>query len=160
LVHHANELLDSAATAFATAPDTMNEFKDTVEHAMAAVKRFEDDVQRHGIDFEELSKKLTAQMAIIVEELKAEFSEPLPDERTPRQKQREIIIDYALSKVEDALVEITALWGVSEVDSRAQFQEIKLDVKRILDVTGEPSLLIIISPLSLSCMRVLRKVSR
>ena len=134
----------------------MNEFKVAVEHAITAVKKFEDNVRREGIDLEELAEKLTAQMIIISEQLNAEFSEPLPEEITPRQKQREVIIDSALSKLEDAVVSITALWGLSETDARAHFEEIKLGVKTFLVVSGEPSLPIM-SPLSLSCLRVLRE---
>ena len=125
----------------------MNEFKVALEHAMTAVKKFEDNVRREGINLEELAEKLTAQMIIISEQLNAKFSEPLPEEITSRQKQWEVIIDSALSKLEDAVVSITALWGVSKTDARAHFEEIKLGVKTFLVVSGEPSLPII-SPLS------------
>jgi DNA anti-recombination protein RmuC len=139
LTHYTTEQLDNAAATYASAAENIREFKATMEDVVASAIKFRDDVRREGIDLEELSEKFTAEMNTIMEELKAEFSEPLPDEMTPRQEQRDIMLSSALSKVEDALVKVNALWGVSEANSRAHFQEIKPHVKSVLVITGELS---------------------
>ena len=75
-----------------------------------------------------------------MEELMEKFSEPLPGERTPRQEQRNMRIAYTPLKVEDAVVRVTGLWGVSETSSRANFQKAQPSAKSVLAITGEPIL--------------------
>ena len=73
----------------------------------------------------------------VLEELKVEFSQPLPGNETARQADRDKIVSSALSKVEDAVVKVTALWGVSEDTSRAHFKEFEPHTKSVLFICGE-----------------------
>ena len=93
-----------------------------------------------GIDLKEVSKKLAVELHKIMEELMEKFSEPLPGERTPRQEHRDMRIAHAPLKVEDAIVRVTGLWGVSETSSRANFQKAQPSVKSVSAITGEPIL--------------------
>ena len=140
LVRYTNEQLEAAATTYTSAAEKIGQFNITMEHVVSGAKRFGDDVRRDGIDLEEFSKKFTVELGTIMEELKEEFSEPLPAERTPRQEQRDMRITHTLLKVEDAVVRVSALWGVSETDSRAHFQKAQPSVKSVLVISGEPIL--------------------
>ena len=140
LVLYTNEQLEAAATTYTSAAEKIGQFKVTMEHVVSGAKRFGDDVRRDGIDLEEFSKKFTVELGTIMEELKEEFSEPLPGERTPRQEQRDMRITHTLLKVEDVVVRVSASWGVSETDSRAHFQKAQPSVKSVLVISGEPIL--------------------
>ena len=121
-VRYANEQLEAAATTYTSAMEKIGQFKVTMEDIVSGAKRFGDDLRHHGIDLEVFSEKLTVELSKTIEELKKVFPEPLPGERTPRQKQRYMRITHTLLRVEDAVVRVTGLWDVSETDSRAHFQ--------------------------------------
>jgi len=66
------------------------------------------------INFDEFFEKLSDKTNIILEELKAEFSEPLPEDRSERYTKREEAVDQALDKL------CRGLWTLARTRSRGK----------------------------------------
>ena len=78
-----------------------------------------------------------AELHTVLAALRVDFSQRLPGDEAALREDRAKIISSALSKVEDAVVKVTALWGVSEDTSRAHFKEPEPYIKSFLLVFGE-----------------------
>ena len=89
------------------------------------------------INFDELFERLSDKTDIILEELKAEFSEPLPEDRSEGYTKREKAVDQALDKLEGAVVEVYGHWNVPEAEARERFSHIKLPMRRVVLLVGE-----------------------
>jgi hydrogenase maturation factor len=146
LVRYAEEELQNAAATFTSAKERIDEFNVTIVKVVSSAKKFGDHVLHYGVNLEELSEMLATELDAILEELKAEFSLPLPGQETPRQAHRDKMISSALSKVEDAVVKVTGLWGIPEAETRLHFKEFEPHVKIFLLVSSEHILLTFSGP--------------
>jgi len=84
-----------------------------------------------------LFAKLSDKIDIILEELKAEFSEPLPEDKSEAYKKREEAVDRALDKLEGAFVEVYGHWHVPEAEARERFSHVKAPIRRVVLLVGE-----------------------
>jgi len=133
------ELIHNAGASNATLAIQLDDFKDTMLELVSGVQALraavQSSAQAHatGISLEEISEKLSVELAVILEEFKREF--PSPDKAT-HHKEREEMISRALSKVEDSLVRVLS-FGMSEADTRAHFRVIKRHAQVLLVLTGD-----------------------
>ncbi|KAF8519084.1 hypothetical protein JB92DRAFT_2900827 [Gautieria morchelliformis] len=134
LKRYTDEQLENASATYTSAKEKIEEFKVAMAKVVSSTREFGDRLGRDGLDFEEL---FATELNAILDELKTEFSHPLPGDETPRQAQRDKVISSALSKVENVIVNTTGLWGVPEETSRLHFQEFEPHVKNVLFVSGQ-----------------------
>jgi hypothetical protein len=139
IVHYADKEIEKAAATYTVVGDKINDFKTTMVHLVATTTEIAEKMRSVGVDLEKLSEKLAVELDTALEELKVEFSQPLPEDETPSQATRDKMVTSALSKVEDAIVRVTAVWGVSEDTSRTHFKELEPHVKSVLFICGETS---------------------
>jgi hypothetical protein len=81
-----------------------------------------------------MSEKLSANLAAVLQELKAEF--PAPDDAN-NHEQRVKIVSCVLAKVEGSVICISVWCGISEADARAHFKVIEPHVQHMLVITGK-----------------------
>jgi len=117
----------------------LTEFKDLMTHITDASCQFREDLQRriHNVDTEHISTKLSAELDIVYEDFKAEFSLPLPKDEDARYSQRKEMISWLMRKVEDAVVRVLALDQIPEPDVRARFREIEPKITDALLIAGK-----------------------
>jgi hypothetical protein len=77
---------------------------------------------------------LSTELAIVLEELKAEF--PAPDEADHHEKRVEMV-SWALMKIEGTVIRVRAL-RISEADARTHFRNIEPHIRRVIVVVGKP----------------------
>ncbi|KAF8517715.1 hypothetical protein BU17DRAFT_91581 [Hysterangium stoloniferum] len=139
-VNCSEKLLEDASNTFSTASEKIHEFKSTIADIVSKTETLRNEVQneiaKHNLTIEDISHKLSAELATVFEELKTEFSEPLPENKTERYKQRETMISSAMSKIENAFVNCAATWDMSEDNARVRFQTISPQVQKIVLVAG------------------------
>jgi hypothetical protein len=131
-------LLRDAAISNPAAAGRLRDFQDTMAHVVSSTTRLRDEVQRgaeaRGLTLEHVSEILSAEMAALLEELKAEF--PAPDEADHHEHRAEMV-SRALLRMEASVVRVSMHCGVSESDARAHFQNIEPHVLRVIVVVGE-----------------------
>ncbi|KAF8507295.1 hypothetical protein BU17DRAFT_16275, partial [Hysterangium stoloniferum] len=110
----------------------MQNITDLVSNAAVLRDEIQSEIQKRNITIENISDMLSAELAVVFEQLQTEFTEPLPENKTERYKQRERMVSITMIKVEDAFVICATTWDVSENDARAQFQSISLPVKQVV----------------------------
>ena len=138
LVEYTDEQLQNAKATYTSATEKIDKFKLAMERLVADTKEFADKQRLEGINLDEFSQKPpSAGLNTALEKFKVGLSQPLPGDETPRQADREAVVSSALSKVEDAVVKVNALWSISEDDSRAHFKEIEPYIKSALIICGE-----------------------
>ena len=136
LTQDTDKLLQRAATKNTSVARKMREFRVATKKVATGTKALADKLQRQGIDLDQLSARLAPEIHTILEELKREFPQPLPEHETPTQAHRNQMISRTLSKLENAVVKVIALWDVPPDSSRALFKELEPHVKRALFITG------------------------
>ncbi|KAF8161194.1 hypothetical protein B0H34DRAFT_796021 [Crassisporium funariophilum] len=139
-LRYTDTMFKQASIEFTSAVDQINEFKDTMAQVVSSAKDLRIDGQNQlvarGFDHEVFTQKLSIQLTQVLEDLQAEFSEPLPEDQTERYRQRAVIITRALDKVEDALVTVYNMWDVDEATTREKFSHVKPHLNHVLLVTG------------------------
>lgn len=101
---------------------------------------FREDIQRvacEGVTPEQISENLSAELEVVLEEFKKEFSLPLPEDHNSRYEERVRMISWIMNKVEDHLVKLLAISSVPEAETRVRFQTIQPHVERVVLVTGK-----------------------
>ena len=125
----------------AVANKTMEEFKasitDVVYKVQAMERDIHDDLEEHGISSDRILDMFSAQLASMFEDLKTEFSEPLPEKQTAVHKDRAVMVARFLDMMKDEFVMVSALWHMSEDDARKSFGNIKAELSRAILTTGE-----------------------
>jgi hypothetical protein len=91
----------------------------------------------HGLDLKDFEDRLRVELFQAFEELKEDFSEPLPENQTERYKQQKIMITHALEKAEDALVNVCGHWEIPENTVRTNFDRIKPHIIYLLLIVGK-----------------------
>lgn len=142
-IDYADRNLTTTVLQFPSVADRIAEFKasvqDLVRNAEALGPAHGSLVARTNINInlEEFSQRLSDQIDIILEELKAEFAEPLPEDRSEGYKKREEAVDRALDKLEGAFVEVYGHWQVPEAEARERFSHVKPQIRRVVLLVGE-----------------------
>jgi hypothetical protein len=135
---YTDDLLHDAADSYAAAADKINDFKSSMNNVVSSTgdlrREFQAKALARGIDIDEISEMLSRELAVVVEELKAEF--PSPDQ-AQNHEERVRIISHALEKVEVSVVRVGAAFGVSEDDARARFREVEFHLQTVLVTTGD-----------------------
>ena len=90
-----------------------------------------------NIDPKEFQDGLELALSRAFKELKNEFSEPLPEDKTERYKRQETIISRAFEKIEDAIVNVCRTWEIPEDTVRADFDKIKPHLIRTLLIVSK-----------------------
>jgi hypothetical protein len=119
-------------------PATINSFKQSMDHVVSNTgklrSKIESKARARGITLHEISEMLSKELEGVFKELKDEF--PPPGE-AEHHDDRDRIISGALKKVEDAVVRVSGVVGVSEADARAHLGDITPHLKHALVTIGD-----------------------
>jgi len=134
-----------SAHQFPSVSDRIAEFKTSVQDLVRSVEALKMGLQAQGlvartninIDFDEFCRMLSKEIDIVLEQLKAEFSEPLPEDRSEGYKKREEAVDRALDKLENALVKVYGHWHIPEAEAKERFSHVKAQIRRVVLLVGE-----------------------
>ena len=131
-----------SALQFPAVADRIVEFKASVQDLVKSAEALAPQgslVARTDINInpDEFIRRLSDKIDIILEELKAGFSEPLPEDRSEGYKKREEAVDRALDKLEGAFVEVYEHWHVPEVEAKERFSHVKAPIRRVVLLVGE-----------------------
>ncbi|KAF8967864.1 hypothetical protein BDZ97DRAFT_2056636 [Flammula alnicola] len=85
---------------------------------------------------EDFTKILSVEIDAVIEKLQSELSELLPEDQTERSKKRGAVVDFALDKIEDALVKAYSILGIAEAEAREKFSHVKPHIRHVVLVTG------------------------
>lgn len=135
--------LTASALQFPSVADRIAEFKvsvqDLVKNAEALRPTQGALVARTNtnINYDEFFQRFSGKIDTILEDLKAEFSERLPEDRSERYKAREVAVDRALEKLENAFVEVYGHWHVPEAEAREKFSHVKPQIRRVVLLVGD-----------------------
>lgn len=119
---------------YASAAHKVNELKETMSRVVTSAEEMAKILQ--DVDVQEFQNRFQVQVSSALEDLKKEFSEPLPEDQTQRYRQQEIRIVRTLDMIEDALVIVSGFWKIPEVDVRMKFGDIKPNLKCVILITG------------------------
>ncbi|GLB37527.1 putative interferon-induced 6-16 family protein [Lyophyllum shimeji] len=134
---YAEKKLHDLALEIPAASTQLDNFKETMSSVITTSQNLRGDIERHcedGITLDDISRKLSSELAIVFENLKAEFSLPLPEDHNVRYEEREKMIDWLLDEVEHALVSVLP---IPEADTRRSFQEVRPHIKHVILITGQ-----------------------
>jgi hypothetical protein len=141
-IDYADLSLTASALQFPSVADKIAEFKASVQDLVKSAEALAPQgslVARTDINInpDEFVRRLSDKIDIVLEELKAEFSEPLPEDRSEGYKKREEAVDRALDKLEGAFVEVYGHWHVPEAEARERFSHVKAPIRRVVLLVGE-----------------------
>jgi len=132
-LQYTHTLLHYTALSNVGAAGRIYDFESTMEQVVYSTTKFRYEVQRgaqaRGLSLDNISELLSAEMAMLLEELKAEF--PSPDE-ADHHKERGQMVYSALLKMEGSVVRMSMQCGVSEPDARAYFRNIEPHLLRVI----------------------------
>jgi hypothetical protein len=116
----------------------LHEFEETMVQVVTNAKRLRDDVheaaQKHGVGLDQVSEKLSSEMAVVLEQLKKEFPSP---GKAPSHEERLRMTSHVMKNVEESLVRVCGLYGLPEANVKAQFRAIEPPVTKFLVITGQ-----------------------
>lgn len=154
---YTSDILNDAATSYSTTAGQIDQFKQSMNQVISSTsnlrREIESKARARGITPHTVSEMLSKELAVVVEELKAEF--PPPD-HAEHHEDRVKIISRALIKVEDAVVRVSQAVGVSEPKARACFGDIEVHLRYALVVTGKYKF----TPFCDTCLHMLHLVIR
>jgi hypothetical protein len=136
---YTDRILHDAGVSNAATAASLRDFKDTMTQLVSSTKDLRDEVHKHanlhGLSLETISEMLSTELAIVLEELKAEF--PAPDEADHHEKRVEMV-SRALMKIEGTVIRVSGHCGISEADARTRFRDIEPHIRRVIVVVGKP----------------------
>ena len=139
-IDYADSNLAASALQFPSVADKIAQFKASVQDLVRNAEALRPALvapTNINIDFDEFFRRLSDKTDVVLEELKAEFSEPLPEDRSEGYKKREEAVDRALDKLEGAFVEVYEHWHVPEAEVREKFSHVKPQIRRVVLLGGE-----------------------
>ncbi|TFK44810.1 hypothetical protein BDQ12DRAFT_36758 [Crucibulum laeve] len=140
LTAYTDKELHDAANRYNVAAEKITEFKgeilQVVSNTQSLAKGLSAALEEHGFTLDDISEKLSLEFALVMEEMKTELSEPLPEDQTDRYRVRATMISISLQKVENAFVKVMAMCAISESDARSRFQELRPGIEHVLLITG------------------------
>ncbi|TFK44809.1 hypothetical protein BDQ12DRAFT_717958 [Crucibulum laeve] len=140
LTAYTDKALHDAANHYSIAVEQISEFKEEMLRVVSNTQSFTEELstalEEHGLTLDDLSERFSHELTLVIEGLKVELSEPLPEDRNDRYRARAAMISISLLKVEDAFVKVVAICAISESDARSRFQELRPGVERVLLITG------------------------
>jgi hypothetical protein len=143
-VEYVDRNLTANALQFPSVSDKIAEFKASVQDLVRSAEALKmGPAQGLGartnihIDFDEFYQMLSEQSDLILEQLKAELSEPLPEDRSEGYKKREEAVDRALDKLEGALIKVYGHWHIPEAEAKERFSHVKPQIRRVVLLVGE-----------------------
>jgi DNA anti-recombination protein RmuC len=135
---YGNKELATASQKYTDVAEKIEEFKRAIDALGKGVREFGNTIlsSKIALDSEDISKKLSKALEDILEKTKEEFEEPLPEDRTESYKAREIAVERALVRMENALVKVLESFGVPELETREKFTLLSPNIKHFILVTG------------------------
>ena len=137
---YANKELEDAIDKFQDTAKLVEEFKFSIVDLTASAANFRFETQDTflitGFNETEFMERLHLKIEPFFEDLKKEFQESLPDDETEGSKQRRVVVEKALDKLEGALVEVYRQYGVPDTDVRDKFARIRPHILHVVLVTG------------------------
>jgi len=135
---YGNKELATASQKYADVAEKIEEFKRAIEALGKGVRGFGHTISsKIPLDSaEDISEKLSKAFEDILEKTKEEFEEPLPEDRTESYKAREIAVERALVRMENALIKVLESFGVPELETREKFTLLGPNIKHVILVTG------------------------
>jgi len=131
-------ILRYAAHSNVDAAGRIHDFENTMKQVCLSTTRFRYEIQRgaqaRGLTLDNISEMLSAEMATLLAELKAEF--PSPDE-ADHHKERGQMVHSALLKMEEGVVRVSTRCGVPESNARAYFRNIEPHLLRVIVTVGD-----------------------
>jgi len=139
-----DEKFREEAAKYPGAVEMFEEYKDAMEGLVRAVEAFtigkEGMLEKRGINLDELTQVLAAQLEGVVNTVVAEFSEPAPEDQDKwcKLQDLDVRVSKILDQVEDAFVAAFATFGlqVPEFEVRASFSHVKPHLKRVIMIIG------------------------
>ncbi|KAF8958345.1 hypothetical protein BDZ97DRAFT_1842278 [Flammula alnicola] len=123
---------------FAAVADEIQEFKETMHRLVDSAEGLHTslksmlDNDRAGAGFEGFTQLLSVEIDAVIEELRSEFSEPLPEDQTERYKKRKAVVSFTLDKIEDAFVKGSSILAIPEADARDKFSDVKRHICEVV----------------------------
>lgn len=135
---YGNKELASASQKYTDVAEKIEEFRRAIDALGNGVREFGNTIlsSKIALDSEDISKKLSKALEDILEKTKEEFEEPLPEDQTESYKAREIAVERALVRMENALVKVLESFGVPELETREKFTLLGPNIKHVILVTG------------------------
>ena len=131
--------MNDAVAQYPSAADKTNESKKIMGQVVTGAEEMSTLLKDANVtmNLEEFQNQFAVALSFVLEELKEEFSEPLPEDRTERYYQQAIMISQALSKTEDALVNVCKYWEIPETPIRTKSDDIKPHMNHFLLIVGK-----------------------
>lgn len=119
----AEKILNDASAQYASASDKIEEFKESMSRLVTSAEGMGKVLM--DVDVEEFQSRFADELSRTFEELKEEFSEPLPEDQSERYRQQAAMVSQALNKTEDALVTVCGFLNIPEAAVRMTFDDVK-----------------------------------
>ncbi|KAH6890948.1 hypothetical protein BKA70DRAFT_1572162 [Coprinopsis sp. MPI-PUGE-AT-0042] len=133
---YANNVLKETRSTYRDVASKVDEFKSSMDGLIADSKQFRAQLETSNISFGDLSKKLSHALDGVSQAILGEFKEPLPENQDERYMHREVMITFALNKIEAAFGEVCAALGMEKEKAHAMFERIRPKLHHIISVTG------------------------
>ncbi|KAJ3504620.1 hypothetical protein NLJ89_g7843 [Agrocybe chaxingu] len=135
-IDFAKSKLDEVTASLPEAQEKLEEFKVAIDDLVNSAQSFQGIVQKHcdekGFRLEEIAALVATEVEKILEDLKAEFNEPLPEDQDEWYRELDIKVSNVLDWIEHAVVEVAKTLDISESESREAFRVIKPHIKRFI----------------------------
>ena len=128
-------MLKDAILEYPLIAEKIKELKEAMDHIVTNTEALATVLQH--VDLQEFQNQFEVERVRVFEQLKEEFSEPLPEDQTERYQQQKIRIARALDMIEDGLVVACHVFEIPEVDVRTKFNEIKPHILHFLLIIGK-----------------------
>ncbi|KAF8964406.1 hypothetical protein BDZ97DRAFT_1816389 [Flammula alnicola] len=139
-VGYINKQLEEEKIKYAAATDKIQEFQESMKSLVDSAAGLHigpnSALDKRTAALEDFTQKLSVEIDAVIEELRSELSEPLPEDQTERYKRREAVVDFALDKIEGALVKACGILGIADAEAREKFSHVKPHIRHVVLVTG------------------------
>ncbi|CAA7259093.1 unnamed protein product [Cyclocybe aegerita] len=139
-IDFAKSKLGEVTASIPEAKEKLEEFKVVIDDLVNSAQSFHEIVQKHcdekGFSIEEIAGLVAKEVEKILEDLKAEFNEPLPEDQDEWYRELDIKVSNVLDWIEDAVVEVAKTLDISESESREAFRVIKPHIKRFILISA------------------------
>ena len=136
-IDYGNKELAAASRKYTDVAEKIEEFKHAIDALGDGVREFGNGISsKIALNSEEISRNLSKALEDILEQSKEEFEKPLPEDQTESYKAREIAVERALVKTENALIKVLESFGVPELEIREKFTLLGPNIKHVILVTG------------------------
>jgi len=139
-VKYADAKLKEEASRYSVPLEKIEEFKQGIKDLIDSVSALRinppSELVKWDFNITEFNQKLSYEIDLVVADLMAEFKEPPPENQTERYQRREDMVSKALNGIENALVIVYGLWGISESEGREKFSNVKHNIRYFVLIVG------------------------